>query len=60
LGLPRGVYPERNRRTRRLNCIEFWAKKSVGGFELVKESFFIKTIFDIVFLWTKKKKITVK
>ena len=24
---------------RRFNCKEFWAKKSIGGFELVKENF---------------------
>jgi hypothetical protein len=29
---------------RRLNCIEFWAKKSVGDFIRGKENFLIKTI----------------
>jgi len=29
---------------RRLNCIEFWAKKSVGDFVQGKENFLIKTI----------------
>jgi hypothetical protein len=34
--------PRPLRRARRPNCKEFWLKKSIGGFELVKEIFFIK------------------
>ncbi len=31
------------------NCKEFWAKKSVGGFELVKENFSFLKISLMVF-----------
>jgi len=33
---------------RQPNCREFWVKKSVGGFELVKENFFISFVAEIL------------